>query len=227
MNSPSDFPDYLTTPDVKKWYLKPQTFTCTSGYVTDITVNWGSYSSGMDSLNIKCSDGSTGSLGRSDIKTPHTYTIQNSSGISELTLYEGSNQIYSINGKGLGPNGGTAVTFTCPTGTVINQVSVLMPYKYSNYTYEYPYVAGFDFGCTQSTVSPSSSTPPSSSTSPSSSTPPSSSSSTTSSSSSTGLIIGIILVVIVVIVIAAVGIYYYMKKKEKGKEASKVKKVKI
>lgn len=41
MNSPEDFPGYLSVKDTKKWFLKPETFTCPSGYITGITVNWG------------------------------------------------------------------------------------------------------------------------------------------------------------------------------------------
>lgn len=152
----SDFPNYITTIDQKNWYLKPQTFTCpNNSYITDIKVNWGSFGSGMDSLNIVCSDGSTGNLGRPDISTPHSYSIKNSQGIKNITLYLGPNQVYSFNGLGLGVNGGHEKIFSCPSGEVINSISALNAYKATDHSYHYPYIAGFKFGCIQKpTVTP-------------------------------------------------------------------------
>ena len=267
MNSPEDFPGYLSAKDTKKWFLKPETFTCPSGYITGITVNWGKvniirpeciiydkeieippgcygktnttelYETGMYKIDIICSDGTTGSLGHSKLSipssfiTPSSYTIQNPLGIKELTIYEGNNEIYSINGHGLGKKG-TAATFSCPTGNVINSISILQPYKYANYTYTYPFISGFNFGCVEQEIKPavvSFTAGPSAVTytqpSPSSQkTPllPSTSVTTTKSSSKTALII-FLSILFAVIIIGAIGLYYHIKRtKKRMREAKKV-----
>lgn len=200
------------------WYYGKEGFTCGTSendYLTGIEITNDYAGSNITSIKFTCSNGrekefANRSTNGSYFHGPKVYTYTVPTGISSLTIGEGENQVGLIIPSIDLTDGYTHVeTFSCPTGSFINDVEVLIPYANKNLTGRYDYIGGFQFGCT---------TPPSTQQSHSQS--KTTTTKDSSSSNSVGLIVGLIIVFLVIIGIAVGGYYYYRYRKKKNAEKS-------
>lgn len=210
-----------------KWKYVENSFECGgNGYLTDIVLSNGYAGSAINSITFTCSNGTTKEFSNGGFQGPKIYTISEPTGISNITIGHGENQV-GIDDPAVGLTGNWPVVsqFYCPPGSYINRVDVKIPYttKIGNFVLagRLDYIGGFRFGCTTPEVtnqpkivtSQAYYKPPTTTKSQSKSTTTTKS----SSHSDVGLIVGIIIALIVTIIAIIAGIYFYRKHKKAKK----------